>query len=256
MSALKSPNPSIAPAVLLEDVVKQFYVYSHRTTSLREWFIRTVRRRPVHVRQAEFSLKGFNLRVERGESVALIGPNGCGKSTVLRLIAGIYVPTVGSIATEGRVAAVIELGAGFNSDLTGMDNIEFYATVMGLKRKELDDRIDQIIEFAGFRDFMDMPVKYYSSGMQARLAFSVAINVNPDILLMDEVLSVGDRSFQEKCLDRLRTFQEAGGTLVAVSHDADMVRKLCTRAVWLENGLTRMDGKVEEVLDAYRATTG
>jgi ABC-type polysaccharide/polyol phosphate transport system ATPase subunit len=198
MFVSRLPDKSIQPAVLLENVVKQFYVYSHRTTSLREWFIRVVRRRPVHVRRAEFSLKGFNLRVEHGESVALIGPNGCGKSTVLRLIAGIYVPTVGMVATAGRVAAVIELGAGFNAELTGADNIEFYASVMGLSRKALACRVDQIVEFAGFREFMDMPVKYYSSGMQARLAFSVAVNVEPEILLLDEVLAVGDRSFQEK----------------------------------------------------------
>lgn len=244
------------PAVLLENVVKQFYVYSHRTTSLREWFIRAVRRRPIHIRRAEFCLKGFNLRVERGESVALIGPNGCGKSTVLRLIAGIYVPTTGTATTAGRVAAVIELGAGFNSDLTGADNIEFYATVMGLSRKELARRVDQIVEFAGFRDFMEMPVKYYSSGMQARLAFSVAVNVEPDILLMDEVLAVGDRSFQEKCLERLQSFQARGGTMVVVSHDLDLVRKLCSRAVWLQDGMTRLDGKVDEVLEAYRSSTG
>jgi len=244
------------PAVLLENVVKQFYVYSHRTTSLREWFIRAVRRRPIHVRSAEFSLKGFNLRVERGESVALIGPNGCGKSTVLRLIAGIYVPTSGTVTTAGRVAAVIELGAGFNSDLTGADNIEFYATVMGLSRKALARRVDEIVEFAGFRDFMEMPVKYYSSGMQARLAFSVAVNVEPDILLLDEVLAVGDQAFQEKCLERLKSYQARGGTLVVVSHDLDMVRKLCSRAVWLQNGMTRLDGKMEEVLDAYRSSAG
>jgi lipopolysaccharide transport system ATP-binding protein len=241
---------------LLENVVKQFYVYSHRTTSLREWFIRTVRRRPFHIRSAEFSLKGFNLRVERGESVALIGPNGCGKSTVLRLIAGIYVPTAGTVTTAGRVAAVIELGAGFNPELTGADNIEFYATVMGLSRKALARRVDQIVEFAGFREFMDMPVKYYSSGMQARLAFSVAVNVEPDILLLDEVLAVGDRSFQEKCLDRLQAFQAQGGTLVVVSHDLDLVQKLCSRAVWLQDGITRLDGKIDEVLDAYRSSTG
>jgi len=248
---LRSHDPHPESAVLCRDVSKQFYLYSHRTTSLREWFIRTALRRPITVRRAEFTLRGFNLRVERGEAVALVGPNGGGKSTVLRLIAGIYTPTSGVITTSGRIAAVIELGAGFNTELTGAENLDLYGAIMGLSRSQLASRYGEIVEFAGIGDFIDLPVKYYSSGMVARLAFSVAVNVRPDILLMDEVLAVGDQAFQEKCLDRLRAYRSGGCTMVVVSHNAAIVRELCSRAVWLEGGEIRMEGEVGKVLDAY-----
>jgi len=252
---LRSPDSKEEPAVLCRGVVKQFYLYSHRTTSLREWFIRSAAGRPVHVRHAEFSLRNFNLRVERGETVALIGPNGCGKSTVLRLIAGIYMPTSGTVETSGRIAAVIELGAGFNMELTGTENMELYGSIMGLGRDQLARHYEKIVSFAGIGKFIDTPVKYYSSGMVARLAFSVAVNVEPDILLMDEVLAVGDRSFQEKCFDRLQECRSKGCTMVVVSHNADIVRELCSRAVWLDAGEIRMEGEAGKVLDAYLAGT-
>jgi len=212
-------------------------------------------RRPITDRRAEFSLRGFNLRVGRGEAIALIGPNGGGKSTALRLIAGIYTPTSGAVETSGRIAAVIELGAGFNTDLTGAENLDLYGAIMGLSRAQLTKRFREIVEFAGIGEFIDMPVKYYSSGMVARLAFSVAVNVQPDILLLDEVLAVGDQSFQEKCLDRLRAYRSKGCTMVVVSHNADIVREFCSRAVWLDGGETRMEGEVNAVLDAYLAGT-
>jgi len=250
---LRSPDPKAEPAVLCRGVVKRFYLYSHRTTSLREWFIRSALRRPIHVRHAEFSLRDFNLRVERGETVALIGPNGCGKSTVLRLIAGIYMPTEGTVVTTGRIAAVIELGAGFNMELTGAENMELYGSIMGLDRGRLARHYDEIVSFAGIGKFIETPVKYYSSGMIARLAFSVAVNVWPDILLLDEVLAVGDQAFQEKCLERLQAIQAGGGTIVMVSHDLNTVSDFCSRAVWLENGSTRMEGDARAVVKAYRA---
>ena len=252
---MKSPDRNGCPAVLCRDVFKHFYLYSHRTTSLREWFIRTALRRPIHIRRAEFSLRGFNLRIERGEAVALIGPNGSGKSTALRLIAGIYTPSTGTVETLGRIAAVIELGAGFNMELTGAENVGLYGAIMGLDRTQLAQRYEKIIEFAGIGKFIDMPVKYYSSGMVARLAFSVAVNVQPDILLLDEVLAVGDQSFQEKCHNHLRAHRSRGGTMVIVSHSGDVVREMCSRAVWLDSGETRMEGEVNAVLDAYLAST-
>ena len=248
---MRSPEPGGPPAVLCRGVAKQFYLYSHRTTSLREWFIRSALGRPIHIRHAEFLLRDFNLRVDRGESVALIGPNGGGKSTVLRLIAGIYTPTAGTVETFGRIAAVIELGAGFNMELTGTENVELYGSIMGLSRDRLARHYEEIVTFAGIGKFIDTPVKYYSSGMMARLAFSVAVNGKPDILLLDEVLAVGDQSFQEKCFERLRGFQASGGTMVVVSHDLHTVSAFCSRAVWVEDGSTRMEGEVNKVLDAY-----
>jgi len=248
---LRSPEALPQGAVSCENVVKQFRVYTHRTTSLREGFIRLIRQNPIHVYRTDFLLSGFNLKVLPGESVALIGPNGCGKSTVLRLIAGIYQPTSGTIRTSGRVGAVIELGAGFNQELTGAENIELYASIMGLPRRQLAMRYDEIVEFAGIPGFMNMPVKYYSSGMQARLAFSVAINIRPEILLMDEVLAVGDLAFQRTCLERLKVFRHMGGTLITVSHDLETIRGLCTRGVWLDHGLIRMAGGINEVVEAY-----
>lgn len=251
MSVSRSLDVRAEPAVLCEAVVKHFYFYTHRTTSLREWFIRALRRRPIHIRHLSFSLTDFHLRVERGETVALIGRNGSGKSTALRVIAGIYTPSSGVVRVEGRIGAVIELGAGFHGELTGAENVEFYASVMGLSRTELVQHRKRIVEFAELGEFIDMPVKYYSSGMQARLAFAVAVCVRPEVLLLDEVLAVGDQEFQEKCLDHLDKFKAAGGTMVVVSHDAGVLRRLCDRAVWLERGAIRREGAVDEVLDAY-----
>ena len=244
---------AVEAAVELRGVSKRFYYYEHRTNTLREWFIRRILRRPLSVGRAEFTLRGLDLHIGRGESVALIGSNGSGKSTVLRLVAGIYRPSAGVIHTYGRVTAVIELGAGFHPELTGADNVALYAAVLGLGRKELMARYDEIVSFAETRDLMDTPLKYYSSGVEARLAFAVAVCLQPDVLLLDEVLAVGDQAFRERCHARLRAFHASGGTLILVSHETDQVRKLCSRAVWLEQGTIRMDGGTEHVLAAYRA---
>ena len=253
------PNTALRPealAVECRKVVKEYFLYRHRTTSIREWFIRTLLRLPIHVGQSFFTLTDFDLRVNKGEGVALIGANGSGKSTALRLIAGIYEPTSGSVQTFGRVGAVIGLGVGFHRELTGAENIEVYAALMGLSCTQFTSRFQEIVEFAGLWKYIDIPVKYYSSGMQARLAFSVAICVQPDILLLDEVLAVGDQGFQEKCLNRLRMFHSQGGTMVIASHCFDTVRDLCSRAVWLDEGTIRMDGEVDAVLEAYQAAYG
>ena len=242
----------MAPAVALRGVSKRFYFYEHRTSSLREWFIRRVLRRPIHVRRAAFTLRDLDLTVSRGESVALLGRNGSGKSTVLRLIAGIYRASRGTVETTGRITAVIELGAGFHPELTGAENIALYASVLGLTRKELAERYDEIVEFAAIPDLPDTPLKYYSSGMEARLAFSVAVCLQPDILLLDEVLAVGDQAFRARCLERLGQYHARGGTLILVSHELDQLRALCTRGVWLEEGRIVMDGAIDEVLARYR----
>ena len=251
-----SPKSSDRPqeaAVELRGVSKRFYYYEHRSSTLREWFIRRVLRRPLSVRRAEFTLQGIDLNVRRGDAVALLGSNGSGKSTALRLIAGIYRPSSGTIVTWGRLTAVIELGAGFHPELTGADNVALYAAVLGLSRRELIARYDEVVDFAQMGEFMDTPLKYYSSGMEARLAFSVAVCLQPDILLLDEVLAVGDQEFRQRCLARLRAYHARGGTLILVSHEVEQVRQLCSRAVWLDKGAIRMDGEVNQVLAAYRA---
>ncbi|HVR99012.1 MAG TPA: ABC transporter ATP-binding protein [Thermoanaerobaculia bacterium] len=250
---MKAPV-SVHPAIVCRGVGKSFYYYEHRTTSLREVFRRHLLRRPIHVRQTRFALSGVSFEVERGGSVALIGSNGSGKSTMLRLLAGIYQPTQGEIEIEGRIGTVIELGAGFHPELTGIENIHLYAALLGLSRRQLAGRFPGIVEFSGIGDFITMPVKYYSSGMQARLAFSVAVAVEPDVLLLDEVMAVGDQDFRERCLDRLHRFRARGGTLVLVSHDLDSLSDLCDRALWLEGGQVRMDGGLDEVIEAYRGS--
>ena len=186
--------------------------------------------------------------------MALLGTNGSGKSTVLRLVAGIYHASSGDIETNGRITAVIELGAGFHPELTGAENVSLYAAVLGLTRRELAERYAEIVEFAAMEDYLDTPLKYYSSGMEARLAFSVAVCLRPAILLLDEVLAVGDHEFRQRCLERLRMFHARGGTLLLVSHELKQVRELCTRGVWLRDGRVVMDGDIDAVLTAYRAS--
>ncbi|MFH1679556.1 MAG: ABC transporter ATP-binding protein [Candidatus Eisenbacteria bacterium] len=247
-----SSSSTQTPRIECKDVLKRFYYYIHRTTTLREWFIRSVLRRPLHVLSHEFVLEGFNLRVESGEVVALIGRNGSGKSTVLRLIAGIYAPTAGTIRVNGRLASVIDLGVGFHPDLTGAENIELAAGMMGLGPRELRERYDEIVAFAEIGGSIDTPMKYYSSGMNARLAFAVSMSAIPDIVLIDEVLAVGDEAFRGKCFERLASFVDGGGTILLVSHELETVAKLCHRAVWMEDGLVRMTGPAAEVVAAYR----
>jgi ABC-type polysaccharide/polyol phosphate transport system ATPase subunit len=242
-------------AVNCVQVSKRFYIYERRDASLRQLFIRALRRVPAPARSAYFAITDFNLQVSRGEAVAILGHNGCGKSTVLRLIAGIYAPTTGSVHTHGRVATVIELGAGFHPELSGSENIRLYGAILGLSRKELAARQQAVVEFADIGNFVETPVKYYSSGMQARLAFAVAVCVEHEILLLDEVLAVGDESFRRKCLEHLQNYHARGGTLVIASHDLDTVRRLCSRALWMENGRTVMSGNVDEVADAYHAAS-
>lgn len=235
-------------------VTKEFYFYRHQQHSLRELFIRALHRKPAPGRpagQPHFVIKNFSLTVKKGESVAFIGPNGSGKSTLLRLLAGIYMPNYGNIDVCGRIAAVIELGAGFHPDLTGKENVTIYGTVMGLKRSEIKERYAQIAAFAGLEEFMNMPVKYYSSGMQARLAFAVTVCVEPDILLLDEVLAVGDMAFRAKCFKHLESLRAAGKTLIIATHDLETASRFCSRAVWLDKGTVRLEADVESVRQAY-----
>jgi ABC-2 type transport system ATP-binding protein len=247
----KSFDGVTSPIISLQGVTKRFYFDEHRAKSLRGWFIRRILRKRVSISRAGFVLQNINLEVKRGEVVALIGLNGSGKSTMLRLIGGIYHPSEGKVAVNGRIAAIIELGAGFHGELTGAENAAIYASVLGLSRQELTRHFEEIMDFSGIADFFDTPIKYYSSGMEARLAFAVAVCVEPDILLLDEVLSVGDRMFRERCFERLRGFIAKGGTVVLVSHDWDQVQDLCSKAVYLENGRISMVSDANTVVDAF-----
>jgi ABC-type polysaccharide/polyol phosphate transport system ATPase subunit len=220
---------------------------------LREWFVRTLLRRPIERQAPDFSIHDLDVEVARGESVALIGANGSGKSSILRLLAGIYLPSEGVIRTVGRVAPVIELGTGFHTELSGIENIHLYGAIMGLDRRRLVEKLEAIVAYAEIDEFLATPVKYYSTGMRARLAFAVAFHADPDILLLDETMSVGDQVFQERCLDTLRGFHRRGGTLILASHDLETLPELCSRALWIENGTLRAEGPTAEIVERYRA---
>jgi ABC-type polysaccharide/polyol phosphate transport system ATPase subunit len=198
------------------------------------------------------AVKNVSFQLRCGESLAVIGSNGAGKSTLLSMVAGLARPDTGSISVNGRIAALLELGSGFHSDLTGSENIYLNASLLGLTRKRTADLFDEIVDFSGIgEDFINEPLRIYSTGMQMRLAFSVAINMDPDILLVDEVLAVGDASFQEKCFRRVHAFRDSGKSLLCVSHASGMVQELCDHAIWLERGEVVMNGPINEVLEAY-----
>lgn len=241
------------PLVECRNVGKEFR-YASGATSLREWFIRTFSGRKVGRAAPTFRLTGFDLSVGRGSTVAIIGANGSGKSTVLRLIAGIYAPSEGEIRTRGRIGAVVELGMGLHPELTGRENIHLYGTILGMGRSEIRARFSEIVEFAEIGDFIHVPIKYYSSGMLSRLAFSIAMASEPDILLLDEALAVGDQAFRERCTARIAERLNGGAAAIIVSHDLDAVRKHASEVIWLEAGRIRMRGEADEVVDAYLAT--
>lgn len=254
ISATSSSDGTLPPAAIeCRGVEKRYYYYTHRSRTLRDWFIRTVARNQEGGAGPEFVLNDFNLTVRRGEVVALLGSNGSGKSTALRLVGGIYSPTRGEIHVHGRLAAVMELGAGFHEDLTGAENVVLYGAVMGMTPEQIEDRREAIVSFADIGAFIDTPVRYYSTGMQARLAFAVAMSVRPDIVLLDEVLAVGDEGFRDRCVQVLTDFVDnQNGTILLVSHDLQAVSDLCQRAVWLEKGRTVREGPAAEVVAEYR----
>ena len=200
-------------------------------------------------------LKGINLNIKKGEAVALIGVNGSGKSTLLKLMTKIIYPNKGKIITHGKLTSLLELGAGFHPDFSGRENIYFNASIFGLNKKQIDERIEQIIEFSELEKYIDNPVRTYSSGMFMRLAFAVAINVDADILLVDEILSVGDQHFQEKCLNKMKELKTEGKTMVFVTHNLESAKELCDRTVWLHQGVIRMDGATDEVIEEYLKET-
>lgn len=238
------------PTVIeVKDVSKRFVIRKEK--SLKE---RVVNFGRSNLHKEDFwALRDINLEIESGTSVGLIGPNGSGKSTLLKVIGGILQPNTGSVLTRGRMAALLELGAGFHPDLTGRENVYLNASILGLSTSETDRHFDEIVEFSGIEPFIDTQVKFYSSGMYVRLAFSVAVHVDPDVLLVDEVLAVGDEPFQRKCMDRIRTFQHEGRTIVLVTHGLDQVAEICDRAVVLEHGNVKADGAPRDALRVLRS---
>lgn len=201
-----------------------------------------------------YALRDVNIDIRSGETVGLVGHNGSGKSTLLKMVGGIIPPSSGSSSRRGQIAALIELGAGFHPDLTGRENIFMNGSIFGLTRRQVQERYEDIVEFSGIREFIDTQVKFYSSGMYVRLAFSIAVHVDPDILLVDEVLAVGDEAFQEKCMERIRQFQREGCTIVLVSHSAEQIRDMCDRVVVLNHGEVVYDGPTDDGLGVLSAT--
>jgi ABC-type polysaccharide/polyol phosphate transport system ATPase subunit len=199
-----------------------------------------------------YALRNVSFQLEDGESLAIVGSNGAGKSTLLSLAAGLTFPDEGQVRVNGRIAALLELGSGFHPDLTGAENLVLNAALLGLSKRKTRELFDGIVEFSGIGQFIDDPLRTYSSGMVVRLAFSIAIQCDPDILLIDEVLAVGDAAFQEKSREALVAFRRAGKSMLFVSHAAHSVRQMCDRAVWIDHGAVMMDGRVNEVLDAYQ----
>jgi ABC-type polysaccharide/polyol phosphate transport system ATPase subunit len=240
----------MAVALRVENVSKQYRIYARPGDRLKE----TLTRGRLKRHREFWALKGVSFEVEAGTTTGIIGPNGCGKSTLLQIIAGTLEPTAGSVWREGRVAALLELGAGFDPEGTGVENVYMNAALMGLSRRETERLFPDIERFAEIGDFIRQPVKTYSSGMFVRLAFAVAANVEPDILVIDEALAVGDAVFQHRCLRRIKEIQERGATVLFVSHDAAAVRALCTRAVLMSAGRVLSDGVPIEVLNHYQKT--
>lgn len=231
----------------VKNVKKKFKVFYDKGTSLKEKLLFRKRNRY----EERWVLKGISIDIKKGEAIGLIGKNGCGKSTTLKLISRIMYPSEGTIEVEGRVSSLLELGAGFHPDMSGRENIYTNASIFGLTRKEINERIDDIIAFSELEEYIDNPVRTYSSGMYMRLAFSVAINVDADILLIDEILAVGDVSFQAKCFERLKDIKAAGTTIVIVSHSMGQIEQICDRCIWIEEGLIREEGIPKFVDDHY-----
>jgi len=241
------------PAIELEGVGRVYQKYSsrHRFQTFKSALVRGDIFRSLQASELVTAVDGVSFKVERGETFGLIGENGSGKSTLLKLIAGIAKPTSGRLRTEGKISALIELGAGFHPEISGRENVFINGIMLGLSKKEIARKFDEIVRFAELEEFIDAPVKTYSSGMYMRLGFSVAINVNPDILLTDEVLSVGDAAFVPKCLDKIDDFRRRRKTIVFVSHDLDTVKKICDRVAWIKDGKIRMLGDPKRTVDAY-----
>lgn len=241
----------MANAIEVRDVSKQFVL--RHTRSLKEAVVWLAKGRRGDLSEKFHALKDVSLTVRTGESVALLGLNGSGKSTLLKHISGVMLPDSGTVHTRGRVAGLIEVGAGFHPDLSGRDNVYLNGAILGMTEKQVNDRFDAIVEFAEIGQFIDTEVKFYSSGMYLRLAFSVAVHTDPEVFLIDEILAVGDEPFQRKCISKIQELARNGKTLVVVSHDLDLVSRICERGVLLEHGNLMFDGPIDQAVALLRA---
>ena len=239
-------------AIEVENMTKNFKLFYDKPSTLKErlvfWNHKKAETRTV--------LDNINLEIKKGETVALIGVNGSGKSTLLKLMTKIIYPTTGRVETNGKLTSLLELGAGFHPDFTGRENIYFNASIFGLTRKEIDKRLNDIIAFSELEEFIDNPVRTYSSGQYMRLAFSIAINVDAEILLIDEILAVGDQHFQEKCFDKLKELGNSDKTIVIVSHSLEAIKQICTRGIWIHEGKVQVDDEINKAIDEYIKNCG
>ncbi len=233
--------------ITVENLSKVYKLYNAPIDRMKE----ALHPRKKSYHKEFYALNDVSFEIKRGECVGILGKNGAGKSTILKIITGVLTPTSGKVTVNGRISALLELGAGFNPEYTGMENIYFQGNLMGFEREEMEAKVQAILDFAEIGAFIDQPVKNYSSGMFARLAFAVAISVEPDILIVDEALSVGDAAFQNKCMRRMIKIMEEGATVLFVSHDTQAINKFCTKAIWLKDGTKHMEGETEDVTNAY-----
>ncbi|MCI9279898.1 MAG: ABC transporter ATP-binding protein [Bacilli bacterium] len=242
----------IEKAIEVKNVTKSFKLFYDKPSTLKERLVFWNKKKA----DVRIILNNISLEIKKGETVALIGVNGSGKSTLLKMMTKIIYPTKGTIKTNGKITSLLELGAGFHPDFTGRENIYFNASIFGLTEKEINARLEDIISFSELGELIDSPVRTYSSGQYMRLAFSIAINVDAEILLIDEILSVGDQHFQEKCFKKLQELKESEKTIVIVSHSLDSIKSLCTRAIWINEGKIRLDAKTEKVIEEYIKVCG
>ena len=236
-------------AIEVKNVSLEFCLYSENVSSIKEYFIKKVKREIS--KDSFWALKDISFNVKKGEAVGLVGKNGCGKSTMLKTIAGVLTPTMGTVKVNGTVAPMIELGAGFDMNLTARENIYLNGAILGYSKKFLDSKFDEIVEFSELKDFLDVPVKNFSSGMTAKLAFSIATIVDPEILIVDEILSVGDLRFQEKSKNKMMEMIKGGTTVLYVSHSLESIKELCNKVIWLNHGQIVKMGDTKEICDEY-----
>lgn len=238
-------------AIEVSDISKQFVL--RHTRSIKEAVVWLLKGRKGDLSEKFHALKNVSVDIEAGETVALLGLNGSGKSTLLKHISGVMLPDTGTVKTRGRVAGLIEVGAGFHPDLSGRDNVFLNGAILGMTEQQINERFDDIVEFSEIGQFIDTEVKFYSSGMYLRLAFSVAVHTDPEVFLIDEILAVGDEPFQRKCIDKIQELADEGKTLVVVSHDLDLVSRICDRGILMEHGNVKFDGPIHEAVSILRA---